>query len=51
MVYGQGRDEWEYNGKAAKYLEAEGTVEDALGAVCSMAIVAIGDGEFEEGDY
>jgi len=47
-VYGNRREEWEYRGPAKKYLEAGGTVEDALDAICKMAKIAIGDGEFDE---
>jgi hypothetical protein len=42
-----------YTGPAKKYLNAGGTVEDALEAVCRLAQIAVGDGLFEEneGDY
>lgn len=52
MLYGN-YEQWEYRGPAKAYLDAGGTVEDALVAVCGMAQGSIGDGVFDEdeGDY
>lgn len=53
MLYGNGYNEWDYTGPAEKYLDAGGSVEDALEAVCQLAQIAVGDGLFDEdeGDY